>query len=258
MTPAACPLRGLVDAHFASRIRPAEEQRMRQHLPDCPDCHRRYERQLLLAELTPSAPDAKTRLARGLGLRLKRPFPSLRLPALGAALATAAALSLVLLVPRGPSGVDDGFTARGGAARVDEPAPPLLGYRLTPDGGSEPLSRAMDARDELAFAYRNPEGRPFLMVFGVDEHGHVYWYHPSWSDAATNPSAVPVASGAAMVELPEAISQHLDGQELSLHAVFMDSPWTVRQMEDWLARGPDAVSEVPGATVYSQRVEVRP
>lgn len=261
MTAAACPLLGLVDAHFAGHIRPAQEQRMRQHLPDCPACHRRYERQLLLAELDPSAPDAKTRLAQGLGLRLSRPslgLSSFRLPAAGMALATAAALFLVLLLPQGPSVTEDGFTARGGAGAPTEATAPLLVYRLTQDGGSEPLTQAMAARDELAFAYLNPEGRPFLMVFGVDEHGHVFWYHPSWSDAAANPSAVPVAPSADMVELPEAISQNLDGQELTLHAVFMDAPWTVRQMEEQLAQGPDALSRLPGATVSSQRVEVRP
>lgn len=257
MTAAACPLLGLVDAHFAGHIRPTQEQRMRQHLPDCPACRRRYERQLLLAELDPSAPDAKTRLARGLGLRLSRPLPSFRLPALGMALATAAALCLVLL-PRGPSVTEDGFAARGGGGLPAETAAPLLVYRLTPDGGSEPLAQVMEARDELAFAYLNSEGRPFLMVFGVDEHGHVFWYHPSWNDASQDPAAVPVAPSADMVELPEAISQNLDGQELTLHAVFMDAPWTVRQMEAQLAQGPDALSRLPGATVSSQRVEVRP
>lgn len=262
MSSAACPLLGLVDAHFAGSIRPAQEQRMRQHLPDCPACRRRYERQLLLAELDPSAPDAKTRLARGLGLRLSRPLPSwlpsLRLPAVGMALATAAAVCLLLVLPRGTSATEEGFTARGGGRLPAEEAPTMLVYRLTPDGGSEPLAQTLAPRDELAFAYRNPEGHPFLMVFGEDEHGHVFWYHPSWNDAARNPSAVPVAPSADMVELPEAISQNLDGQELTLHAVFMDSPWTVRQMEAWLAQGPDALSRLPGATVSSQRVEVRP
>jgi hypothetical protein len=258
MTAAACPLLGLVDAHFAGHIRPAQEQRMRQHLPDCPACRRRYERQLLLAELDPSAPDAKTRLAKGLGLRLSRPAPAFRMPAFGMALATAAALCLVLLLPRGPSVTEDGFTARGGGGQPAEAAPPMLVYRLTSDGGSEPLAQTMTARDELAFAYRNPEGQPFLMVFGVDEHGHVFWYHPSWNDAASNPTAVPVVPGVDMVELPEAVSQNLDGQELTLHAVFMDAPWTVRQMEEQLAQGPDALSRLPGVTVSSQRVEVRP
>ncbi len=254
MTAAACPLRGLVDAHFAGRIRPAEEQRLRQHLPDCPVCHRRYERQLLLAGLDPAAPDAKTRLARGLGLNAAPPF-AWRLPTLGAALATAAALCLVLLLPRGGPVSEDGFSARGGGVEAEAP---VVIYRLGADGGSEPLAGAMGARDELAFAYRNPEGRPFLMVFGLDEHGHVYWYHPSWSDAAQDPAAVAVQAGEHLVELPEAISQHLDGQELTVHAVFLDAPWTVRQMEDRLARGPEALAREPGMTVSVQRVEVRP
>ena len=80
--------------------------------------------------------------------------------------------------------------------------------RRAPNGPAKP----MQADDELAFAYRNPGGMTRLLVFAVDEHGHVYWYYPGWSDAADNPTAVPISSQPGLHELPASVLHKFDGE----------------------------------------------
>lgn len=71
---ARCDWAGLVDRHFQGRIQPDDEVAMRAHLGDCQLCRKRYDRQILLGDLTRSAGlggrplDREDRLALGLGL----------------------------------------------------------------------------------------------------------------------------------------------------------------------------------------------
>jgi hypothetical protein len=69
---ARCPFREAVDRHFAGRVRPEEEAALRAHLPGCPLCHARYERQLLVAQLARDPLAGVDRLAIGLGLSAGR------------------------------------------------------------------------------------------------------------------------------------------------------------------------------------------
>jgi hypothetical protein len=69
-SPARCPFRAAVDRHFAGRVRPEEEVALRAHLPGCPLCHARYERQLLMARLARDPLAGVDRLAIGLGLSI--------------------------------------------------------------------------------------------------------------------------------------------------------------------------------------------
>jgi len=206
-----------VDRHFAGALGPRRERALRQHLPACEVCRARYERHLLLAPLDPRALPAERRIAIGLGLRPGRAW---RRPALAAAAAAAALCALLLIGRSGPSE----FTARGPHSRPAQ----LLVYRVPPGGSPVRAGRSMAAADELAFAFENPHGWRRLLVFGVDEHLHIYWYHPAWTEASSDPSAVPIASTG---ELPEAISHRYDGRRLVLHAVFTDEAITVRQVE---------------------------
>ena len=68
-------------------------------------------------------------------------------------------------------------------------------YRVTGDGTTKPADGWMAAGDELAFAYRNPTGFTRLMIFGVDDWGDIYWFHPAWTDASQDPVAVPHRRG---------------------------------------------------------------
>jgi hypothetical protein len=88
----------------------------------------------------------------------------------------------------------------------------------------------------LAFAYRNERGKAFLMIFAVDAAGRVAWYHPGWTDAASNPKAIPITRQVGFKELPEAVRQPLQEDRIVLHALFMDSAVDVRSIEARVAR----------------------
>lgn len=236
-----CAYQRLVDRHFGLRIDPEGERELRAHLGGCDLCRGRYERQLVLAGLDPKAATPQERLSRGLGFR--KPASKVRwLAALGTATALAAAWALL------PLG-NEGFVARGGPARL----PSVVAYRL--DAGiSAPLLREVGPAEELAFAYSNPRGHKYLMIFGVDEHRHVYWYYPAWTDAAGDPQAVTIETAPGPIELPEAITQKLDGRRLTLHMLLLDEPARVREVE---ARLSDGGASLPGAEEETLELEVR-
>ena len=272
-------MRDAIDAHFAGTGAPRAEREMRAHLPDCAECHGYYEQHLLLASLDPAGLSSEVRLARGLGLRVARAPGNSAFGWLGLCGAAVAALALVYLgqgqLRRGhphetageatgsaaaPTVASPGeMTTRGSPASVAAArSPEVQIYRFAhdaPAGVAERAGEVIQAADELAFAYRNPGGLARLMVFAVDEHGHVYWYHPGWSDAADNPTAVPISTAPGLHELPAAVLHKFDGERIMIHALFTDRDLSVRQIEGALAAmarepGPRGVTPLvfPGAT----------
>jgi len=219
----SCASRSLVDRHFAGTISPADERALRGHLETCATCRERYDRYLLLARLDRSVPSAEDRLARGLGLsRPRRAWRPLAVVALGFAVA------LLVFQLRSPD--PQAYVARGGAA-VD-PDQALYVYRIAAGGVPQPvLDGVIRTGDELAFAYRNRAGWPRVLVYGVDQGGRVYWYHPGWTDPAATPVAVPIEAGPERHELPEAVAQPLPPGRLQIHAVFTDEAVDVRAIE---------------------------
>jgi len=153
--------------------------------------------------------------------------------------AVAAGLVAVVALPRRPT-TESEFKARGPAHGLPTApkarAADLLVYRIGPGGRSEPLGDSMRRDDELAFAYRNEGGAQRLLVFGRDEHGHFYWYHPAWTDPAQNPEAIELAREPGPHELPAAIAQPLDGRRLELCWLFTPRSLRVRQVEAALAK----------------------
>jgi hypothetical protein len=227
----SCPKSGLVDRHFA---RGSGE--LFAHLPECADCRERYKRRLLVEKLDPRGEGPKARLRRALGLPAPgRPW-ALWVGAPAAALAAAA-----LLVMLSPSG----FVARGGAK------PDALEIYRARNGKAARVDGQIGVGDELAFAYRNPAKKPRLLIFAVDEHQHVFWYHPAWVKAADEPVAIAVAADAALHELPESIAQPLDGKELRVTAWFLDEPLSVKRAEALVVKG-----RAPAGAVVVERVFV--
>ncbi|WP_224368266.1 hypothetical protein [Hyalangium versicolor] len=255
MNPRVCPMRGRVDEHFARKLKPASEHALREHLPACTSCKSLYERHLLLRRLDPKAnADAQRRLGQGLGL-VRPPVPVTQ----GVAALAVVALLVVGVVATRPTPFSteaEGFTARGNpaAAQPDN----LRVFRVRPGQTAEPVEGELRAGDELAFAYENPHGRKWLMIYAVDEHQHVYWFHPSWSDPDSNPAAVQAFGGVALHELPEAISHDFDGERLVLHGVLADERLTVKQVEA-LMRGhtPEQPLSLRGAEETSFTVKVK-
>ncbi|WP_224246362.1 hypothetical protein [Hyalangium gracile] len=255
MNPGVCPMRGRVDEHFARKLKPGGEHALREHLPGCRSCKSLYERHLLLRRLDPkAAADDQARLGQGLGL-VRPPVPVTQ----GMAALAVVALLVVGVVMTRPSSLsaeEQGFTARGGPT-VSQPES-LRAYRVRPGLAAEPVDSELRAGDELAFAYENPNGRKWLMIYAVDEHQHVYWFHPSWSDPDSNPAAVQAFGGAALHELPEAISHDFDGQRLVLHSVLSDERLTVQQAEALMkGQSPEQPLSLKGAEQSSFTVRVK-
>jgi len=260
-TPAACAGEGrarfhrAVTSHFAGRISAADERALREHLPACGDCRRFYARAHVLASVDPQAPPARDRLARGLGFRAAGRSRSSRVVRLAWAV-PALALVALWLVPRGePAPAPRGLVTAAASAvlayRIEANGPPR---RLTGDGWT--ISR----RDEVAFAYSNPGGWPFLMIFAVDEHAHVYWYHPAWRLGTPPPAAVAARIGPGPFELPSATRHDFDGTRLIVHTVFARRPVGVAEIERAAqdARDPNGLSLPGDVLVVRRALEVLP
>lgn len=246
----ACPRTGEVDRHFARQLAPAAERALREHLPTCPACTDRYERHLRLEQVSADGASAKARLSAGLGLRVQEPRRPRWVWAGVAGAALAVGLGALFLRPPPPPPDWPEMAARGAAAsRVA-----LEVYRLRPGAPPLPSPSEMKSGDELAFAYRNAAGRKYLLVFAVDRQGQVHWYHPAWTDAATNPSAISIQASDQVHELGAAVQVSLSPGPLTINGWFTDQPLTVREVEQLLKDG--AVAAESDRTL--QLLEVRP
>lgn len=229
-TKGQCHEHSLVAAHFRGSIAPAQEQAMREHLLHCDDCRAYYQRRLLLANLDPKGLDSRTRLARGLGVAnrasLLRPM---------ALIAVTSAIVVLMVIWHGKIGTtdNDAFAARGN--NVTGEATRLWVYRIPPGKPSVLADDEMYVNDELAFAYENAEGKKYLLVFGIDGHRNVYWYHPEWRASMQDPPAISVSKEQGIHELPEAIRHPLKGDTLRIVGVFTDQPLTVKRVEAWIS-----------------------
>jgi hypothetical protein len=140
-----------------------------------------------------------------------------------------------------------------------ESASDLLVYRFRSHRAAELVERAIGRNDELAFAYANPEGFDRVLIFGIDEHRHVYWYHPAWSKQRENPTGVTIATGPEVHELAEAVRQPLDGHTLHVIALFTRDKLSVKTVERMLRTGEmDLSQRVPGSRQIEKVLEVEP
>ncbi len=255
-----CIMQSHVDAHFVGTITPDDERGMRAHLESCGECRARYRRRLVLAKLDPQALPPDVRIAQGLGLRKERSRTRFVWPAATAFLAAAAAAFLLLRAPHAA----DGFAARGedagATAKPAAVASPLHVYRVPSkeegNGGPVPVFETVHRHAELAFAYENTDRKKYVMIFAVNEHGRVYWFYPGWTNPADNPRAIAITAQAGLHELPDAVVHRFDGARLEIHALFLDEPMTVREVER-AAASAGALS-VPGGIDHVERFGVVP
>lgn len=258
----SCIQKPLVDAHFEGTIDPPREARLRAHLRTCASCTDYYARRLLLARLDPAAPSMEERLARGLGLsaadtteRAPASRPNgRRARAIVLAIVAAAAVVLFVVLARRPR--DDGFAARGGPPST---APYVRIYRAAAGAAPIALEGSIRPDDELAFGYESVPDKGALMIFGIDEHGHVFWYYPAWTDPSDDPSSIAVERDPKLHLLHEATAHDLDGKTLEIHALFSDRPLGVRAVERLLGgtTAPRGPLVLPGTTDVVSVIEVR-
>ena len=250
-------MQALIDGHFARGLAPADEARLRDHLPTCAACRQTYESYQVAERLDPRALPPRERLALALGLpaEVKRsPRRSLRWAVATAAAVGAVALLLVVTTPT-PQG--DGMVARGGSLENAESLDVAV-FRVQGPRESTRVKDVISPGDELAFAYRNEVDKAFLMIFAVDGTGHVVWYHPAWTDPADNPRAVPITKQVGFKELPEAVRHSLQGPSLTVHALFMDKAIDARTIEARVANGEIKADTNAGELLRTIVLEVRP
>lgn len=267
-----CIESALVDEHFEGKISPERESRLRAHLAGCDSCSSYYERRVLFAKLDPSALSLEDRLAIGLGLprapaesepgesttaKGEPPAPSPRRKVLVMAVTLFAAAAVLLLWFFGKKPADDGIASRG---KHDSSVPYVRVYQSTKGGVPEPLTGPVHRTSELAFAYESTPDYDKLMIFGLDEHGHVYWYYPAWTDPSMNPASVTLATNPDLHPLREAVAHDLDGRTLEVHALFSHESRTVLQIESALAgkKAPQGPLRFPDSLDVVTQVEVLP
>jgi hypothetical protein len=248
-----CRLRAQVERHFRGTISPDGEHAMREHLPACSSCRQLYQRHLLLSELDPRALPSWERLALGLGLGPRRATP--RSPAALLVLAGTAAAALFVLPFLRPSRVDD-YSSRGHVVESAAPASRVLVYEVPDHGRPARVATTLRYDEELAFAYENGAGKHRLAIFGVDEHGHVFWFHPGWLVETDDPIAIPIESDGRRHELTEAVRHRFDGTHLEIRSVFLDEAISVREIEEMLKRTPSGPLPIAGAIQSSLSLEL--
>jgi hypothetical protein len=245
-----CSQRLSIQRHFEGTISPAEEHAMREHVPGCDACGAEYQRWLVLSKLDPEGLSAETRIGRALGFG-PRPIGRVVPLSVISVVSMAAAFLLCAHAGHGP----DGFTARGAP---HEPTSQAFVYDVAANKGPALAGGRVGRKDELAFAYVNGAGKSQLMIFGVDEHQHVYWFYPAWTDAADNPAAIPIATDGARHTLPDAVRHDFDGASLDIRALFLDAPLHVRDVESLLQQHPTGPLPIPGAMESPAHLSVSP
>jgi hypothetical protein len=95
----------------------------------------------------------------------------------------------------------------------------------------------------------------------VDEHRHVYWFHPAWMVGQPPPVAIPARAGPGPHELADAVRHRLDARQLTIYALFSERSVTAVAAEEWARRdGPrdDLAPFGEGAVVLRRALEVLP
>jgi len=132
------------------------------------------------------------------------------------------------------------FTARGGAsggtgslARIDVAVGDafIQVYRVSKGSEARLAIDAVGRGDELAFTYVDGVDKKRPMIFAIDESKRVYWLHPASTSGADDPVATTDRAGPEPRELRRPFAHRFAGTRLDVHAVFLDEPVTVRQMD---------------------------
>lgn len=237
-------MRAQITKHFSGHISTEEERALREHLAQCEACRKYYNRHLLLSRLDPKGINPEERLAQGLGIRRLMVWP---MPTICWSVASAVAALLILVslwIWPMIKPISKGFQSRG-SEKGRAPTSELLVYH-TGTGHPQLLTvHKIKADEELAFAYQNGRRYKYLLVFGINEHRQIYWYHPAWLNERQNPRSVSIEQKAGIHELPEAIRHHYQGNHLTLFGIFTNQPLTVRQIEELVKKQSNNEENLP-------------
>lgn len=201
-------------------------------LRSSPEARELFEREkalfAMLAEVPPSL--GQIDVLEGVRARLDR--PPRRNPAIFAALAAVILSSIGLGAFVAQRGDMRDVVARSGSTESSSKWMGIRTWTMTP-AGPKRVENVVRSDSELLFSYANlgPSPATHLMVFAKDSTESIRWYHPAWLDAAENPEAVAIESGTSQELLPDAIRHKLSEGPLVIHALFLDRPLSVQEVE---------------------------
>ncbi len=112
-------------------------------------------------------------------------------------------------------------------------------YQATKPGDIRPVQGTISTSTELLFAYRNIGPNPFdyLMIFGVDQSGEVFWYYPAHLDSSANPPSIATAGrGGWQGATQSDWARTSPRRPRNLCGIFTHAPLRVKQVETLIQR----------------------
>jgi hypothetical protein len=90
--------------------------------------------------------------------------------------------------------------------------------------------------DGLLFAYSVEKAAPerFLAIYGRDAAGRVHWFHPAYEQPEDTPRSIPIKSGIADQELPEAVFVDMAAGPIEICGLFSEEALDVKVVDGWL------------------------
>jgi hypothetical protein len=274
MTRTPCPFGTDLLSFVDNDLPPERADRERAHLAECPACREEEARlRTMIADLrAPLAPGFDVRAhVEGVMARLDRPQkgtagPRGRSPWFGAAagsLAAALALVVYFAARRAPDPASETWQARGGPA-ASSIAREVGVWPCAIEGAPRRLASGATIRRDtpLSALFRNAGQTPaFLLLFAVDERGHVHWISPAYEQPNTDPPSTMLPVGAEQRLLATtAVLDDVPAGPLRIVAVIGRAPARVSDVErlgeaQLEARG--IASRFAGAEVRETQVQVQ-
>lgn len=233
-----CPTADELVDYFAKQIGVERSTELDHHVPYCAQCRVVVQQleDIKNAVGQRSADWDDTNFAKEVANRIAQQhsprYLTRRFSGLTLALAVAATLVGIVVI-RGPA-VDDEFRARSSALSADAWVS-IHVYQKSSGGVYRPATSRLEADETLAFAYTNraPSNFRYLMIFGVDGVGKLYWFYP---DADATVESVTISAADQPIELREDIPISLPKGRLRVAGLFSTEPMRVQQIAELVHR----------------------
>ncbi|MCP4603746.1 MAG: hypothetical protein GY847_25050 [Proteobacteria bacterium] len=131
----------------------------------------------------------------------------------------------------------------------------ISAFLISDNGSPKPLEQQMRPDDALLFSYTNLGDKPFgyLMIFGVNAEGEVFWYYPAYTEEQTDPAGIPIHRAARDVELLEKIQHKMTAGPLVIYGLFTDQSFSVSRIEKIIT---DSINNTGGDPNQLQRLPI--
>lgn len=232
---------------------------LKEHFAQCSLCEKALgEFERILKRMAPSEEDKDPALVNGImaaishGL-VKRPLKEqetsrpwykwLWAPAVAIAAAASVAaicfnLGVFTAAPKSTRNTDPAFLARGGAETAEAENKRWFSFAVyarqtAGQSAYQEVRERISPDTRLVFSYTNLQKAPRqLMIFAVDNQGHIFWYYPAIDQRHPDPVGLDIQTG--KFELSEEIKHELQPGPLKLMALFTKKPLSVSQVEHLL------------------------